>query len=43
MFAALGELEWFAVGGGRAWPLAEAPPELRQTWGRDADGRGAST
>ena len=37
--ACLGGLDWFAVGNGRAWPLADAPPELHQTWGRDADGR----
>jgi hypothetical protein len=33
--ACLGELEWFGVGGGRAWPLAAAPEGLHQTWGRD--------
>jgi len=29
------ELDWFAVDDGRAWPLADAPAELHQTWGRD--------
>jgi len=33
--ACLDELEWFAVGDGIAWPLADAPEELHQTWGRD--------
>jgi hypothetical protein len=37
--ACVGELDWFAVGDGRAWPLAAAPPELHQTWGRDRSGR----
>ena len=37
--ACLGDLDWFAVGDGRAWPLADAPPELHQTWGRDRSGR----
>jgi hypothetical protein len=33
--ACLSELDWFGVGDGRAWPLADAPEELHQTWGRD--------
>jgi aminoglycoside-2''-adenylyltransferase len=33
--ACLGELDWFGVGDGRAWPLADAPEDLHQTWGRD--------
>ena len=33
--ACLDRLEWFAVGDGLAWPLADAPEELHQTWGRD--------
>jgi hypothetical protein len=33
--ACLGELDWFGVGGGRAWPSANAPADLHQTWGRD--------
>ncbi len=35
----LSDLEWFAVGDGRAWPLADAPEELHQAWGRDGAGR----
>ena len=35
----LSELDWFAVGDGRAWPIAAAPKELHQTWGRDSAGR----
>jgi hypothetical protein len=31
----LNELEWFGVGDGLAWPLADAPEGLHQTWGRD--------
>ena len=31
----LDELEWFAIGDGLAWPLADAPQQLHQTWGRD--------
>lgn len=34
--ACLGELEWFEVGDGCAWPLGEAPQDVRQTWGRTA-------
>jgi len=37
--AFLVDLEWFAVGGGRAWPIADAPQEVRQSWGRDRSGR----
>jgi hypothetical protein len=33
--ARLDELEWFGVGDGLAWPLADAPQHLHQTWGRD--------
>jgi len=33
--ACLKEVEWFAVGNGRAWPFADAPEGLHQTWGRD--------
>ena len=39
VLACLSELDWFAVGDGRAWPIADAPPELHQTWGRDRSGR----
>jgi hypothetical protein len=35
----LSELDWFAVGRGRVWPIAAAPEELHQTWGRDSSGR----
>jgi hypothetical protein len=35
----LPDLEWFAVGDGYAWPLADAPPEVHQTWGCDRAGR----
>jgi hypothetical protein len=31
----LDDLEWFAVGGGKAWPVAAAPAGLTQHWGRD--------
>jgi hypothetical protein len=34
--ACLGELDWFGVGDGRAWPLADAPEELHQTWAATA-------
>jgi hypothetical protein len=37
--ACLSDLDWFAVGKGRAWPIAAAPEELHQTWGRDSAGR----
>ena len=39
LHACLSELDWFAVGDGRAWPIAAAPEELHQTWGRDSAGR----
>ena len=39
LHACLSELDWFAVGDGRAWPIAVAPGELHQTWGRDSAGR----
>lgn len=32
------DLDWFVVGNGRAWPIADGPQELRQTWGRDRSG-----
>jgi aminoglycoside-2''-adenylyltransferase len=35
----LSELEWFAIGEGRAWPIADAPHALHQTWGRDRSKR----
>jgi hypothetical protein len=35
VWACLDDLDWFAIGRGRAWPLADAPPQLHQTWGRD--------
>lgn len=35
----LTDLDWFAVGDGRAWPIAEAPEGLHQAWGRDESGR----
>jgi hypothetical protein len=37
--ACLDELEWFAIGDGLAWPLADAPEGLHQTWGRDRSRR----
>jgi hypothetical protein len=39
LLACLSELDWFAVGDGRAWPIAGAPQELHQTWGRDRSGQ----
>jgi len=30
----LDDLEWFAVGGGKAWPVGAAPAGLTQHWGR---------